>query len=146
MCKMLILILVLSFGFQGFADDDEMKTETKNGQGVTTTPNPFAEPPKGAAAPSKLDPQLRAKVRAKSPFWIDDSNHGAAIRINKDGTISSESQGGGSISGSWKALKGGILEITSSDGSEKYSYRVSTGKGPLTIQGKSLSKGRYKLN
>jgi hypothetical protein len=144
MSKLLILVLALSFALPAFADDDEMKTETKGTNGAPVEKNPFAEPPKGASAPSKLDPQLRAKIRAKAPFWIDDTAHGAAIRINKDGTLSSENQGGGSIAGSWKAMKGGHLEITSSG--ETYTYSVSASGGKVQINGKSATKGRYKLN
>ncbi len=143
--KTLLLIPILSLAVH--ASDDEMKTETKIDPSATKTDSSALKPPlTGKSAPSNLDPKLRAKIRAKAPFWIEDSSHGAAVRINKDGTISSETQGGGSIAGSWKALKGGQLEIQWSDGGEKYSYPVGSGKGGLTIKGRSAQKNRFKLN
>ena len=89
---------------------------------------------------------LRARIRAKAPFWIDDAAHGAAIRINKDGTFSSESQGGGATAGQWKALKGGEIEVLWSDGGEKYKYVVGGSGKEITIKGRSIKKNRVDLN
>ncbi len=122
-----------------FAADDEMAAETTPGA-THSTPAPPAKPP------SPADFKLRANVRKKAPFWIEDHKHGAAIRINKDGTFSSEAQGGGAIAGSWKAMNG-ELQISWADGGEKYSYPVKAAKsGVLTIGGTSAVKNRFRLN
>lgn len=145
MLKTLILIPILSLAVR--ASDDEMKTETKiDPTAEKSDTGALKAPPAGKSAPSNLDPRLRAQIRAKAPFWIEDSSRGAAVRINKDGTISSETQGGGSIAGGWKALKGGLLEISWSDSGEKYTYPAAKGKGGLTIKGRAAQKNRYKLN
>ncbi len=143
-------VIALSFGlcagFPAWADDEEMKTETKGTGAAPTLPaeNSGKLPPP-AKAPSAADHALRAKVRKKAPFWIDDQAHGAAIRLNKDGTFSSEAQGGGSIAGSWKVVAGTLL-VQWTDAGDKYSYALSGGKTDLLIGGKKESKGRYNLN
>jgi hypothetical protein len=144
----LLLTAGLAAGAQAWASDDEMSTETKPGTTVkpheplvkdTTLSGPQAKPAK------PLDPALRAKIRKKAPFWIDDTTHGAPIRINKDGTFSSEAQGGGAIAGSWKTFKN-ELNISWSDGADQYSYPVSFGKSGLLIKGHSIKKNRYRLS
>jgi hypothetical protein len=148
----LFLPALLMLTLAAVADDTEMKTETKpaaSGQGLNKGPvlpaDGTGKLPPSAKAPSAADQALRAKIRKKAPFWIDDPAHGAAIRLNKDGTFSSEAQGGGSTAGSWKAL-GGELHIQWSDGGEKYSYPV-TGKGnEVLIRGQKAKKNRYSLN
>lgn len=140
----IILTLVLSFAAYA-GEDDEMKTEIKKDS------TPMAADSKTPVAPHKapaplLDPMLRARIRAKAPFWIDDTSHGAAIRINKDGTFSSESQGGGATAGQWKALKGGEMEVLWSDGGEKYKYVIGGSGKEITIKGRPIKKNRVNLN
>ena len=134
------MILELLFAFAAHATDD-METETKK------TEKPAAESTQAAAKPAlSLDPALRAKIRSKAPFWIDDARRGAPIRINKDGTFSSEAQGGGSIAGDWKALKGGQLLISWGNGGEKYQYKVGASGKQIQIEGRKISGGRVRLN
>lgn len=140
-----LLAATLTFTLNVRADEDEMKTETKGGTGTLLPADGAGKLPPSAKAPSPADHALRAKVRKKAPFWIDDSAHGAAIRLNKDGTFSSEAQGGGSIAGSWKVL-GGELHFQWTDGGEKYSYPLAGGKNDLLIRGRKITKGRYSLN
>jgi hypothetical protein len=142
---MLNLIFIMALSFAAHATD-EMQTQTVK-DGAPTSPV-LAPPKEGPQKPPAvaLDPNLRAKIRSKAPFWIDDKAHGAAIRLNKDGTFSSEAQGGGAIAGQWKAIKGGEVEIVWSDGGEKYKYKVTTPKGGLNINGRPLKKGRINLN
>lgn len=154
MNKALVLTLstVVTLALPAVADDTEMKTETKpaaGAPGLNTGPTLPADGtgklPPPAKVPSAADHALRAKIRKKAPFWIDDPAHGAAIRLNKDGTFSSEAQGGGSTAGSWKAM-GGELHFQWSDGGDKYSYPV-TGKGnEVLIRGQKAKKNRYSLN
>ena len=146
--KSLVLSLIICFAaLPAFANDEEMKAEVKPGNNNSALPaESTAKPPPPAKPPSAADFKLRAAVRKKAPFWIADHKHGAAIRINKDGTFSSEAQGGGAIAGGWKAMNG-ELQISWSDGGEKYAYPVKAGKGgSLTIRGISPVKNRYHLN
>lgn len=141
----MLLSLIFSLSLCA-ADDDEMKTEIKPGTNVSPAqqlvPAPSSVLPKPQVI---LNPKLRAQIRSKAPFWIDDSHRGAPIRINKDGTFSSEAHGGGAIAGSWRALRG-ELEITWSDGSEKYRYALTTKGKALLINGRSAKSNRYKLD
>lgn len=127
-----------------------MKTEIKKSDGSTNVAPLAADapvktgPPTGKA-PSAADYALRTKVRKRAPFWIDDRAHGAAIRINKDGTFSSESQGGGSIAGTWKVDKG-ELKIAWSGGGEQYAYPVAAKGNALTIRGRAAKGNRFKLD
>jgi|GEM_PF-5680377 len=144
--KVLACVLAASFALSAAADDDEMKTETKGSGAPAALPaDSTGKLPPSAKAPSASDHALRAKVRKRAPFWIDDSAHGAAIRLNKDGTFSSEAQGGGSVAGSWKTMKG-ELHIQWSDGGEKYSYPISGKGNEMLINGKKVQKGRYHIN
>jgi len=144
--KALVLLLLGVFACSVAADDDEMKTEVKPGANPSLPvegPGKLAPP---AKPPSPADFALRTKLRKRAPFWIDDSRHGAAVRINKDGTFSSEAQGGGSIAGSWKTMKG-ELHLQWSGGGEKYSYPVIAGKdGSIRIRGQKPKNNRYNLN
>lgn len=140
-----ILAAVISFAAYA-SEDNEMKTETKKDSTPTVTGDSKELTGPQKAPPAPLDPKLRARIRAKAPFWIDDSTHGAAIRLNKDGTFSSESQGGGATAGQWKALKGGELEIVWSDGGDKYKYPVGGSGKEITIKGRSIKKNRVNLN
>ncbi len=128
------------------AANDEMTTEVKPGTSVPGTA-PTSKPviTNKATAGKKLDPALRAKIRRRAPFWIDDANHGAAIRINKDGTFSAESQGGGAIAGSWRAFKDELF-ISWSDGGENYGYPVQVRRGEVLIHGRPAKKNRYSLS
>lgn len=138
-------IIFCSTSYLAIANDDdvEMQTDIKPGANPSLPVGEQAKPAPPAKPPSPADFALRTKIRKRAPFWIDDSDHGAAIRINKDGTFSSEAQGGGSIAGSWKAMNN-QLYLQWSDGGEKYSYPVSAGKD-LTIRGKKAIKNRYKI-
>ena len=147
-CKSLVLSVVVFSALQAWAADDEMQTELKGGDAPKSTlpADNTGKLPPSQKPPSAADFKLRAMVRKKAPFWIDDKNHGAAIRINKDGTFSSEAQGGGSIAGQWKAMNN-ELQISTNDGGEKYSYPLKAGKkGDFTINGISQKKGRFNLN
>ena len=138
---MLNFIAAFLFTISAHASD-EMSTELK------------VDPTKAVSAPAvetksqspSNDPALRAKIRQKAPFWISDSRFGTAIRINKDGTFSSENQGGGSIAGSWKALKSGELQIVWGDAQEKYTYPVKFKSGVLSIAGKTAKKNRFTIS
>jgi hypothetical protein len=150
MNKSLVLSLVIAgiFACAAQADDDEMKTETKAGASATVPALPAdstGKLPPAPKAPTAADHALRAKIRKKAPFWIDDGAHGAAVRLNKDGTFSSEAQGGGSIAGQWKAL-GGELHMQWADGGEKYSYPVSGKGNEVLIKGQKAKKNRYHVN
>lgn len=147
-CKSLVLSLVVFSMPFAWASDDEMQTEVKGGSGSTATlpAESTGKVPPSQKPPSAADFKLRAMVRKKAPFWIEDKAHGAAIRINKDGTFSSEAQGGGSIAGQWKAANN-ELQISTNDGGEKYSYPLKAGKkNDFTIRGVSIKKGRFNLN
>ena len=121
---------------------DEMQTEIKP-DSVPSVPSPSpTTAPKAATKP--IDPGLRAQVRKAAPFWIEDAERGAPIRVNKDGTFTSAAQGGGSIAGSWKAHKG-ELHIQWSGGGEQYSYAAKAPKGRLQLEGKSKKKNRFHL-
>ena len=143
MIKIIAAVILSLAAFAG--EDDEMKTEIKKDSTPMTADSKTQAAPQKAPAPV-LDPMLRARIRAKAPFWIDDAAHGAAIRINKDGTFSSESQGGGATAGQWKALKGGEIEVLWSDGGEKYKYVVGGSGKEITIKGRSIKKNRVDLN
>ena len=154
MNKSLVLTLstVVTLAFSAVADDTEMKTETKPATGTpglntgpTLPADGMGKLPPPAKVPSAADYALRAKIRKKAPFWIDDPTHGAAIRLNKDGTFSSEAQGGGSTAGSWKIM-GGELHFQWSDGGDKYSYPVTGKRNELLIRGQKAKKNRYSLN
>ena len=137
------LVSILMISSLAWADDFETKTESKSGAGSPALPAEGAgKLPPPAKAPKASDLALRAKIRKHAPFWIDDSAHGAAVRLNKDGTYSSEAQGGGSVAGSWKVVDS-ELHLQSSDGGEKYSYPVS---GDLLIRGRKATNGRFHLN
>lgn len=129
------LIVLMCFALSAFADT--------TGGPVLPVENKKAVAP--AVPPSPADYALRTKVRKKAPFWIHDSAHGAAICLNKDGSFSSEAQGGGSTAGIWKILKG-QLHIGWSDGGEQYQYPITAGKGgAILIRGKKAQGGRYQL-
>lgn len=129
---------------------DEMQTEIKSSDG-TVKAAPLAADgavktgPPTAKPPSAADYALRTKVRKRAPFWIDDRAHGAAIRLNKDGTFSSEAQGGGSIAGEWKVDKG-ELKITWSSGGDQYAYPVAAKGNALTLKGRAPKGNRFKLD
>jgi hypothetical protein len=146
-CKSLVLSLVVFSALHAWAADDEMQIETSGANGAQALPaDNTGKIPPSHKPPSAADFRLRANVRKAAPFWIEDSKHGAAIRINKDGTFSSEAQGGGSIAGQWKAMND-ELHISTGDGGEKYSYPVKAGKkGALTIRGVHPKKNRFHLN
>ena len=146
--KSLVLGLVVFSALSAWAADDEMQTETSGGPGSHSTlpADGAGKMARSNKPPSAVDFKLRAAIRKTAPFWINDSKHGAAIRINKDGTFSSEAQGGGSIAGQWKATNN-ELQIITNDGGEKYSYSVKTGKkGDFTLGGTKAKKGRFHLN
>ena len=144
----LVLAFALLLPFAASADEMEMKTQSKSGAPGTAAGLPAdnaGKLPPSAKGPNPADQALRAKIRAKAPFWIEDSAHSATIRLGKDGTFSSEGMGGGSIAGNWKALNG-ELHLQWADGGEKYSYPVS-GKGKeLLIRGQAVKNNRYHLN
>lgn len=146
-CKSFVLSLVVFSALNTWAADDEMQTEIKGGESKNALPaESTGKLPPSQKPPSAADFKMRAMVRKKAPFWIDDKHHGAAIRINKDGTFSSEAQGGGSIAGQWKAA-GSELQISTNDGGEKYSYSLKAGKkNDFTINGVSQKKGRFHIN
>jgi hypothetical protein len=144
-CKSLVLSLVVFSALHAWAADDEVQIQT-SGEGAATLPaDNTGKIPPSHKPPSAADFKLRANVRKAAPFWIEDSKHGPAIRINKDGTFSSEAQGGGSIAGEWKAMSN-ELQIRASEGGEKYSYPVKVDKkGALTIDGVRRKKNRFHL-
>ncbi|HMN68608.1 MAG TPA: hypothetical protein PKC28_08715 [Bdellovibrionales bacterium] len=132
-----LLIFALALEPMLVSADAEITTETKPGVPVTA---PAGKPTK------PLDPKLRAAIRKAAPFWIEDNAHGAPIRIAKDGTFTSEAQGGGSTAGRWRALKGGILQIQWKDAGDEFDYKVESSGGALKIQGQKAKNGRFKLS
>jgi hypothetical protein len=145
-CKSLVLSLVVFSALHAWAADDEVQIQTSGGGTAAPLPaDNTGKIPPSQKPPSAADFKLRANVRKAAPFWIEDSKHGAAIRINKDGTFSSEAQGGGSIAGEWKAMNN-ELQIRASEGGDKYSYPVKVDKkGALTVDGVRRKKNRFHL-
>lgn len=146
--KALVIATVMIFSIATRADEMETKTQSKSGAPGTAPGLPAdgaTKLPPPSKAPSAADQALRAKIRARAPFWIDDSAHSASIRLSKDGTFSSEGMGGGSIAGNWKAA-GGQLHLEWADGVDKYSYPVGVKGKDLLIRGQAIQKNRYHLN
>lgn len=143
--KTFVFFCFVFLSLSAFASEDEMKTETKAGPGTSlpaTSDTSKAPVPK---APKSSDLALRTKIRKIAPFWIDSSAHGASVRLNKDGSFTSEAGGGGSTAGQWKVLNG-ELHLQYSDGGENLRYPLSL-KGPeVLIHGKKAQKNRFNLN
>lgn len=146
-CKSLVLGLVVFSALHAWAADDEMQIESPGAGASAPLPaDNTGKTPPSHKPPSAADFRLRANIRKVAPFWIEDAKHGAAIRINKDGTFSSEAQGGGSIAGQWKAMNN-ELQLSTNDGGDRYSYPVKAGKkGALTVRGVRAKKNRFHLD
>jgi hypothetical protein len=92
------------------------------------------------------DYELKAKIRKKAPFWIEDSRTGAAYRINKDGSLTSDASSGSQSAGSWKVQKG-QLKVSLSLSGDELSYSLDLKKdGTPLIDGSSPKKGRYSIH
>jgi hypothetical protein len=96
-----------------------------------------------AAAKPRPDQEVRTIIRKKAPFWLQDSE--MEIRLNKDGSFSSDRAGGVmTTEGKWRVEKSQLKLVWNSDQREKILPVEIVGRLPV-ISGANLKSGRYIL-